>query len=206
MKKTRKITLALGLLVAGAGFAQTSATSGLLGQSYAEFFLGGQDIKFLSDHAYNGGAAINTVLVPSALDAGLNYSHAWIDGNIDGHANSFGAYLTAYAPLNRVKPFVGVAVGWEWTRFRGFGSDDQGLWNLSAGVEIPLGAVTLTPRITRADDFENARNSSQQWTYEVEANYWINAKTAAFASVGKTDVASSPGEAWNYRIGVRVRY
>ena len=209
MKTTKKITLALGLLLAGAGFAQTTATrsgNGLLGQRYAEFGVGLQDLKFISDHAYSFGATANTPLAPSGLDAGIGYSHAWVDGQIDGHANTFGGYLTAYVPLHDVKPFLSAGVGWEWTRFRRFGDDDQGLWNLAAGVEIPLGAITLTPRVSYADDFEGRFSSDQQWTYEVEGNCWINAKTAVFGSVGKTDVVRSPAEAWNYRLGVRVRF
>ena len=100
---------------------------------------------------------------------------------------------------------IGVGLGYEWTSFRS-GSDDRALWGANAGVEIPAGRVTITPRIIYADDFESSRKSGQDWTYQVEANYWFDTKTAVFGSIGKTDISHSSSDSWNYRIGLRARF
>ena len=211
MKLTKKITFTIGVVAAGVSYAQTPAAStsgdGLLGHRYTELSVGIQNIDQLSDHGYSVGASANNPIVPGVLDAGAAYSYSWIRGPFKGHANTIGAYTTAYAPLHGVKPFAGAALGYQWTSFRFVGSDDQALWGLTAGVEIPAGpGLTITPRINYADDFESSRNSSQQWTYEVEANYWVNRSTAAFVSLGKSDVNRSPLDSWNFEVGLRARF
>lgn len=208
MTLTQKITLALGLLAAGTSFAQTTASNnGLLGQRYAEASFGVQDIKFISTNAYGLGVGVNTPVIAGSFDVGANYDYDQIRGSgIRSHANTFSGYGTYYTTVNGVKPFVGAGVGWQWSSMRGFGSDDQGLWGAAVGVEIPAGAVTLTPRIAYGDDFEGSKNSSQQFSYGVDANYWVNAKTAVFGAVSFTDVRSSPVESWNYRVGLRVKF
>jgi hypothetical protein len=207
MNLTKNITLALGLVAAGVSFAQTTpagAGLGLLGNRYTELSVGLQDIKHLSDHGFSVGALANNPLIPGVLDAGASYSYSWIRGPFKGHANTIGGYAIAYAPFNGVKPFAGAGLGYQWTSFGR--SDEQGLWGLTAGVEIPAGNVTITPRINYADDFESSRNSSQAWTYQVEANYWFNAKSAVFGSIGKTDVRRTSLDSWNYEVGLRARF
>jgi hypothetical protein len=214
MKLTKKTTLALGLLAAaGASYAQTTADVspnsnglGLLGQRTTELSIGVQDIQHVSEDAYSVGARANNPLIPGVLDAGGSYRYSWTRGEFKGHANTIGGYATAYAPLNGVKPFVGTGLGYQWTNVRLAGNDERALWGLTAGVEIPAGRVTLTPRINYADDFEGSRNSSQEWTYQVEANYWFSKSSAVFASIGKSDVRRSSYDSWNYVIGLRGRF
>ena len=209
MNLTKKITLALGVLAAGsASYAQRPAASamGLLGTQYTELSIGLDDIKHVSDHAYSAGVAANTPLIPGKLDGGASYSYSWIRGPFSGHANTIGGYTTAYTVLNGVKPFVGAGLGYQWSSSTFGGSDDQTLWGATAGVEIPAGVVTITPRVIYADDFNNSRESSQQWSYQVEANYWFNAKSAVFGSIGKTDVRHTSFDSWNYQIGLRARF
>jgi hypothetical protein len=211
MKLTNKLIVALGLLAAGVSEAQTtgagSADLGLLGHRYTELNVGLQDIKHLSDHGYIVGASANNALIPGVLDAGASYSYSWIRGPFRGHANTIGGYATAYAPFNGVKPFAGAGLGYQWSSF-GFGADDdQALWGLTAGVEIPAGpGLTITPRVNYADDFESSRNSSQVWTYQVELNYWYNARSAVFGSIGKSDVRRTSFDSWNYELGLRARF
>ena len=209
MNLTKNITLALGLLAAGVSHAQTPASTtgyGLLGHRYTELNVGLQDIKHLSDHGYSVGAAANNPLIPGVLDAGGTYSYSWIRGPFKGHANTIGGYATAYAPLNGVKPFAGAGVGYQWTSFSFGEDDDDAIWGLTAGVEIPAGAVTITPRINYADDFKGTRESSQAWTFQVEANYWFSPTSAVFGSIGKTDVRRSAFDSWNYEVGLRARF
>jgi hypothetical protein len=209
MNLTKKTILALGVFAAGVSYGQTAADGrpqGLLGARYTEINFGLQDIRHYADHAYGVGAEANNPVIPGVLDAGAAYSYSWVRGAIKGHANTIGAFAKAYAPLNGVKPFVGAGLGYQWTSVRFAGSDEQALWGLSTGVEIPAGAVTVTPRISYADDFEGTRNSSQEWTFAVEANYWFSKTSAVFGSVGKTDVRRSPIDAWSYVVGLRARF
>lgn len=209
MKTTNKITLALGLLTAAASNAQTTTTTapgGVLGQQYTEVSFGLGDVKHISTHGYSLNASANTPLIPGKLDAGGTYSYSWIGGPFRGHANTVGGYATAYAPLQGVKPFLGAALGYQWTSARFNGGEEQALWGATAGLEIPMGVITLTPRINYADDFEGSRTSSQAWTIAVEANYWVNKTTAIFASIGKTDVRHSRFDSRNYEVGLRARF
>ena len=112
---------------------------------------------------------------------------------------------TAYTTFNGVKPFVTGGVGYQWSRASGF-SNDQALWGGAVGVEIPVASFTLTPRIAYVDDFESPRMSSQQTSYEVEANYWISPRTSVFASVGYTDVNRTNIDSWDYSIGARFKF
>jgi hypothetical protein len=209
MNLTKNIIAAASLLAAGLSYAQTppGATGlGLLGHRYTELSVGLQDIRHLSDHGYSVGASANNPLIPGVLDAGASYSYSWIRGPFKGHANTVGGYATAYTVLNGVKPFAGAGLGYQWTSF-GFGaSDDDAVWGLTAGVEIPAGAITITPRIVYADDFKSSRTSTQAWTFQAEANYWFNATSAVFGSVGKTDVRGTSLDSWNYELGLRARF
>jgi hypothetical protein len=208
MKLTKKITLALGVLAVGsASYAQAPAvtSNGLIGTQYTEFSFEVHDVKHVSNNAYSLGVAANTPLIPGKLDGGATYSYSWMRGPFKGHANTIGGYSNAYTVLNGVKPFAGVGLGYQWTSGR-FVSDDQALWGATAGVEIPAGVVTITPRINYADDFEGSRKSSQEWTFQVEANYWVNKMTAVFGSIGKTDVRHSSFDSWNYQVGLRARF
>jgi hypothetical protein len=206
---TKKITLAFSALAAVSAMNAApapSGPSGLLGTQYTELSLGLSDVRHISNNLYDGGIGANTSLVPGLLDGGATYNYSWIGGANKGHANTIGGYVNAYTVLNGVKPFAGVGLGYQWTSFKFVGSDDQALWNASVGVEIPAGVVTITPRIIYNDDFEGSANSGQSWTYQVEGNYWVNPKTAVFASIGKTDVNHSRFDQWNYRIGLRARF
>ncbi len=208
MKPTKKITLALGLLAAGASFAQTNppAPTGLLGHQYTEVSFGLNDLKHVSTHGYSLGAAANTALIPGKLDAGGTYSYSWIGGGLRSHANTIGGYTTAYLPLQGFKPFVGAGLGYEWTSAPHGLGDDQAVWRTTVGVEIPAGAVTITPRITYHDDFRGTQRSTQAWTVGAEANYWYSATSAIFGSIGHSDVRRSSIDSWNYQIGLRAKF
>src|SRR4051812_17166425 len=204
MNLTKKMILVLSALVAtGASYAQTTTSEaapvGLLGQSYSEVHFGASDIKNCSKNQYGLGVAANVPVTPY-LDLGAGYDYGWVSGV--GHFNGVTGGATVYKAFNGVKPFAGAALGYQWTRWGGVnGKDNQTVWGLAAGVEIPAGAVTITPRIVFADDFESPRNSSQQTTYEVEANYWATKTVGVFASVGYTEVNHSNNDAWNYGVG-----
>jgi hypothetical protein len=210
MNLTQKTILALGLLAAGVSYAQTQADAhygtGLLGQRYTELNFGLTDIKHVRQHGYSVGAEANNPLIPGVLDAGASYSYSWMKGAFKGHANTIGAYATAYAPFRGVKPFAGVGLGYQWVNTR-FASDELGLWGLTTGVEIPAAErVTVTPRISYADDFEGSSRSTQEWTFAVETNYWFSRTSAVFGSIGRSEVQRSSFDTWNYQVGLRARF
>jgi hypothetical protein len=215
MKLTKKITLALGLLATGVGYAQTTAATpattsnagyGLLGHRYTELSVGVADVKHYSQHGYSVGASANNPVIPGVLDAGAGYAYSWIRGGAKGHANTIGTYATAYAPLGGVKPFVSAALGYQWTSAKFGMGNDEAIWGGAIGVEIPVGAITITPRISYSDDFEGTPRSSQAWTTSVEANYWFKKDSAVFGSIGHTDARRSPVDSWNYEVGLRARF
>jgi len=206
MNPTKKITLALGLVVAGASFAQTASTTapaiGVLGQSYSEFSYGVTDITRVSKDQQNLGVAANVPVTPH-LDLGASYGYSWLRGI--GHTNDVAAGATAYTAWNGVKPFVGAGLGYEWDRY-GTSRDDSATWGLAAGVEIPVSVVSITPQVVYADDFHGRANSAQQWTYGVEGNYWITKTAAVFGDVGYVDVHGTSDHAWQYTVGARFRF
>lgn len=207
MNLTKNISLALGVLVAGVSFAQTTSTEvattpvGVIGQQYTEASFGLTDIKHFSKHQYGVGVAGNVPVTPF-LDLGASYDYSWI--NDLGHANALAATATAYTLLNGVKPFVAVGVGHEWISASGF-RDNDWYWGASAGVEIPVGSVSITPRVIYSDDWRSSTSDSGQWSYEVEGNYWVSRTFAVFASVGRTDPQGSD-KTWDYAIGARFKF
>jgi hypothetical protein len=207
MNLTKKTILALGALVAaGVSYGQnaTSETTpvGVLGQSYAEAHFGTSDIKHYSKDQYDLGAAVNHPVTPY-LDLTGGYDYGWVSGT--GHFNGVSAGATAYKSYKGVKPFVGAGLGYQWTRW-GNGKDDLFVWGLTAGVEIPVDVVTITPRIVFSDDFRRPARSSQQTSYEVEANYWVSKTLAIFASVGYSDVNHTSNDSWDYDVGARFKF
>jgi len=214
MKLTNTTVLALALLANVAGHAQTTTAmapepttgAGLLGHRYTELSFGFENVDHLSEHGYSVGARANNPLIPGVLDAGASYSYSWIRGPFKGHANTIGAYATAYAPLARVRPFATAALGYQWTSLRHGAGDDEAIWGAAVGIEIPAGIVTITPRISYADDFDGSARGSKTWTGSVEANYWYSRTSAVYTSLGRTDVRHSPYDSWNWEIGLRARF
>jgi hypothetical protein len=209
MNLIKKTTLALGLLAAAsASYAQTTPTSnGVLGQSYLEFNYNFADLDSVDDNGHAGTVSLNLPVIPSLLDVGGSYTYSWIGGAARAHANTFTGYANAYTVLDGAKPFVGAGVGYTWASLPfGLGDHDP-FWSLTAGVEIPVGAFTVTPKITYSDDFSGRiGNSDDSWEYAVEGNYWFSPKAGAFASVAKIDYHRDPLDVWSYKVGVRLKF
>lgn len=206
MNMTKNTLLALvAMASASASFAQNvtqAAPVGVLGQSFSEAYAGLSDIRNYSKNQYGVGLAAN-VPVTSYLDLGAGYEYGWVRG--ESHYNSVNARAIAYTAISGVKPFAGAILGYDWDQ-SSVGKDDRSTWALTAGVEIPVGPVAITPRVIYSDDFRSSNRSYQQLTTEVEANYWITTTTAVFATVGRTDVNQSDARAWNYTVGARFKF
>lgn len=208
MNLTKNTILALGLFAAASvSIAQTTTTTeaapvGTLGQSYTEASFGVSDIKHTSKNQYDLGIAANVPVSPY-LDLGAGYDYAWM--HKDGHANALTSDATLYTTINGVKPFVAAGLGYEWVSAPGF-RDNEALWNVAAGVQIPVSIVTITPRISYTDDFRTPSRSSQQTAYGVEGNYWVTKQAAVFAGVDYVDVRNSSFDAWTYTVGARWKF
>jgi hypothetical protein len=209
MNLTKKMILALGVVVAGASFAQTAQTTstsaapvGVLGQSYSEVSFGLTDIQHTSKNQYDLGVAANVPVSPY-LDLGAGYTYSWMHSA--GHANSVFGGATAYTTYNGVKPFVGAALGYQWENYGSY-RNDQASWGAAAGVEIPVSVITVTPRIVYSDDFRGKSRSYQQWSYGAEANYWVTKTAAVFASADYVDAQHTNVDAYAYTIGARFKF
>ncbi|PTX92462.1 hypothetical protein [Opitutus sp. ER46] len=208
MNLTKKTMLVVGLIAATAGYAQPETSnasvavpSGLLGQSYTELGYAAADVQDMHKDVHSVGIAAN-VPVTAYLDLGAGYSYNWVRGL--AHANTIGASATAYKTVGTVKPFVGAGVGYRWNHDSD--NNEDTIWMTSVGVEIPMGAFTLTPRVVYNDDFNNTKESSQSYTYEVEGNYWVTKTAAVYASAGFENVRNSNQDAIVYSIGARLKF
>lgn len=210
MNLIQKTTLVLSTLVAATIIhAQNNASgqpAGSLGVRYAEAAFGVQDFQNFGDNAYQGSLSVN-IPVQASLDVGLSYGHAWLDSTVDQRSDALAASATYYTAIGSVKPFLGLAVGHQWDRASFLGStahDDFWFWGAAIGVEIPVQAVTLTPRLTYVDGLESGHDYNV--TLGTEASYWFTNQVAGFVDVSYSDPKGNSGESWNYSAGVRLKF
>ena len=243
MKKALPVAIAF-LTLAGIGAraqsATTTTTSGVLGHRFAEIGVGAVDPTGSSDLGFGSDLAVNLPL-RAGIDLGFGYSYSRMNGDLfDGliseRARQHTLYSTAtfYTTYRGMKPFASAALGYEWSRSKlSFGGttvadprDDEAVWGLSAGVEIPLGAVTLTPTVSYQDNFKSnsgdlintgggtgsifvyspGRNGAGVFAYGAEASTWFTRSVGGFADVTYSDPTGGGTQAWTYKIGARLRF
>ena len=181
-----------------------------LGQRYVEAGAGVLDAKTsLVDRpgpVFSTGANLP---LTAHLDLGVNYGYGRVKiaaGRLSGHAIASSAVL--HTGGAGAKPFVGVLLGYERTRFR-IGTnterDDTGMWALAGGVEIPLGALTLTPALTYADEAKNG-DGSGVFHWSAQASYWFTSRVGGYADVTFSNFRNAAEETWTYRAGVRFGF
>jgi len=222
MKTHYTFSLALlGFAAAIAGRAQPATSSnvnGVLGQRFVEASVGAIDPHGSSDEGFTGDLSVK-LPVQAGLDVGFGYTYDRVTADIGSapfHLRSrdhtLGATVTGYSTLGGVKPFAGAGLGYQWSRAKlDFGSarildtdDDDGIWALGAGVEIPLGAVTLTPSVTYQDGF--AQDSAAGFAYGAEAHMWFTRSVGGFADATFSDPINGGLQSWTYRVGARLRF
>lgn len=224
MNLTKKMTVALGLAVAGASFAQTAAssstTTGLLGQRYASLSAGAIDPHGSSDEGLTTDLSVNLPL-QAGIDLGIGYSYSRLNQEarllqIRSRDHTLYSTTTFYTQVKTVKPFAAVALGYQWSQQKvNFiptsgpvtiidDHDGEAVWGLATGVEIPLGLVTVTPAVSYQDGFK--RTSASGFVYGTEASMWFTPKVGGFADVNFTDPTGGGTQAWTYRAGVRLKF
>lgn len=206
MNITTKISLALVALTAAslsqAQTKPTTASTGLLGQRYAEAGFSVTDPRGNAKNVYGADFGVN-LPVASALDLNFAYNYGWTKvGNTHAHANSIGAAATGYTTLAGVKAFAGAGLGRTWVH--SLGRANYNTWALAVGAEIPAGDITVTPTIAYSDLLNN--QSGGQYSYGVEGSTWVTKTLAGFLGVSFNDEVGRGGESWSYVIGVRSRF
>lgn len=235
----------IGLVAAIGARAQTNVTtadrSGLLGQRYAE--LSGSVINphDSADEGYAGRLRAN-VPVRGGLDLDFDYNYSGMDSGIlsgvfDRRVREHALFtsLTTYMDYRGMRPFAGAGLGYSWSKHTlSFGGatvvddrDDAALWGLRAGVEIPVGVLTLTPKVTYQATFNGARGRDfvrvapttgsigtvgverafdGAFNYGVEAHVWFTRMLGGFADVTYSDPTGGGTQSWIYSAGVRMRF
>jgi hypothetical protein len=192
---------------------------GVLGHSYADFSYSWVD--FDEDNASPRGFIAGVgghAPVGRGLDLGLGYNYfrennhrnPFNNSEFDVRSHQVTGSATFFAPMNGMKPFVTGAVGYKWSNgdlqsFRIF--DDEWVWSAGVGVEIPVGAFALTPRVAYSDDFHGSVYSNAVWHYGAQAHHWFNEKLGGYVDVAFHDPHERfSAEYWTYTAGLRVRF
>lgn len=189
---------------------------GTLGQKYAAFNYTWQDVRGRGD-AYDLGLAANVPLSPG-LDMNIGYDYAWANDNhnpftlqnydVRYHTLSTGG--TFYSPMTTrgPRPFLGGAVGYQWSRgdfstLRTY--DHTWVWGVVGGVEIPFGTLAITPHIAFVDTME--RNSIGAWQMGGEVHTWFTETLGGFADATFHSPRTGGGrDSWGYTAGLRFRF
>lgn len=220
---------ALAVLAISAAQAQPAASvttppsaspsgTGLLGHRYAELSIGAIDPHGTSDLGFTSDIGVNLPIQPG-LDVGFGYGYSRFNTDVFGGAfeqkfrdHTAHVSATAYSDFRGTKPFFGAALGHQWSRARlNFSgrspfeaTDDESLWALGAGVEIPFGRITVTPSVSYQDGFHS--DSAAGFAYSAEANTWFTRTLGGFAEVTYSDPTGGGTQAWTYRLGARLRF
>lgn len=210
MNLVRKTAIALAMIaVVGASHAQQTATSssptGRLGQRYVGTSFGIANLNGASEELYDTSIGVN-LPVTKSIDVDFGYSYQWLTDNpVDLSAHIIDAGATLFTSTHGVKPFVNASLAYSWSKASYGGaslSEDDGAYGISLGLEAAVGAVILTPAISYTDSFDD---SDPTYNYGIDAHYWVTPKVGVRAAVSYSDYGSSL-EAWNYRIGLRVKF
>jgi hypothetical protein len=224
MKTSHTFSIALLAIAAAAGArAQTtpavsSNAAGLLGQRYAEVSVGAIDPHGTSDEGFTADGNVN-LPIQAGLDLGFGYSYDRLNLDLGNSGlkqrsrdHTIYSSVTAYSTYAGVKPFGSAALGYQWNRNKlDFGGarvvddrEDEGVWSLAVGAEVPVGPVTVTPKIAYEDGFK--KRSIGAFTYGAQASMWFTPKVGGFAEATYVDPTGGATQSWVYKIGARFRF
>ena len=226
MKTIKTITLGFAALAAVAiGYSQQTPVNtsvnasvrdnpGVLGMQYGEVSYRWHDIHNAGD-AYDINLKGNAPMAPG-FDVGFGYNYFWAndshnpftlqDYNVRLH--SFAANATFFGTSRGAKPFISPILGYQWSRgdlerLRTY--DSQWVWGGSAGVELPMGHMALTPRATFTDSWRSS--SIGTWHYGAEAHTWLSEKTGLYVDATYHDPQRQSGpQYWSYMAGLRLKF
>jgi hypothetical protein len=200
--------IALSCLLGSAvvGHAQTTASdrglNGVLGRGFAEIQYQRFDLPRPASDIHDLSFGGRGPLLPN-LDLGGSCSHRWAPGGNRYRATTLRASATGYTAIAGVKPFGTAGLGYQWLKVTGAKNNDL-VWSAGAGIEVPLGRVALTPKVTYLDDFRPGPRSSQELRTEVEANWWATESAGIYATFGRSDVFRGGSNSWFWGAGLRL--
>lgn len=207
-RSATKLALVLGAALStfGAGRAQAIAP-GVLGQKFVDVNFDVVDLNGFDKNGYTSALSLNLPATAN-LDVGFGYAYGWLDTTgTTLREQTLTTSATWHPSAPGMRPFLGLGFGYDWTRNK-FGAlnvhDGTGIWGMGAGVEIPVGAATLTPSVSYSDVFRSHGVGAIH--YSVEANYWFTAAVAGYANVTYSDFTRHNGNSWMYRAGVRFKF
>lgn len=234
MKTMNKLALvSAALLLAGTSYGQTTAPTttltptgrtsirdnpGTLGHSFAEVNYSWVDFsrdRGVDADGYILGAKGNLPVAPG-FDLGVGYDYYRENGHrnpftgtdFDARYHQLNGSGTFFLATGTMRPFLQGGVGYQWSRgdlqsLRTY--DDMWLWNAGAGVEIPLGLFSVTPRVAYSDAFDD--NGVGVWHYGGEVHHWFSEQVGGFVDAtyheARGDVRAN---AWTYTAGLRLRF
>jgi opacity protein-like surface antigen len=231
MKTMKLLAVASAALVTVVSYGQTTTPAttmtmrpstrddpGTLGHAYTEL-----NYSWLDFHrdagpdadGYMAGISANTPL-GRGLDLGLGYNYTRLNhhrnpfsgSDFDARYHGLATAATFYAPVAGVKPFVTGGIGYQWSRgdiqsLRTY--DHEWVWGASGGVQVALGRLSVTPRVTFSDTMRN--NSIGAWHYGGEAHTWFNEKWGGFFDATFHEPRRGGGsDYWTYTGGLRLRF
>lgn len=230
MKTMKRFGLAVAtLVVAVASQAQTTTllssprpsiqdNPGTLGHTYTDLNFSWVDYHRdagIDADGYIAGFSANTPLL-SGLDVGLGYNYyrenghrnPFTDSPYDARYHGLATGATWYAPTGPMKPFLSGGVGYQWSRgdiqrLRTF--DHEWTWSAGGGVQMAMGAFSLTPRVAYSNFWRSGAIGS--WHYGAEAHHWFNEKVGGYLDATFHDPRRGGGaEWWRYTAGLRLRF
>lgn len=234
MKTITTIALGcLSLALAGATYAQTTSVAptgpvtnyqpsmrdnpSVLGNRFGALSYSWHDIRGRGD-AYDIAAAANLPL-GQGLDLNLGYDYAWANNNrnpftLQDYDERFHTLMTGgtfYSPMTRgtnFRPFLSGAVGYQWSRgdlSRLTTYDHTWLWGATAGVELAMGTLALTPHIGYVDTMRS--RSIGAWQLGGEAHTWFTGKVGGYVDATFVSPRTGGGrDFWTYTGGIRMRF
>lgn len=223
----------LSLALAGIAAAQTTSVTpmapttsyqaplrdnpGVLGNRFSSFSYTWHDIRGRGD-AYDIAASANLPM-GQGLDLNLGYDYAWTNNNrnpftlrdYDARFHTLAAGGTFYSPMTagaQIRPFVSGAVGYQWSRgdfSRLTTYDHTWLWGATAGVELAVGTLALTPHVGYVDTMRS--RSIGTWQLGSEAHTWITPQIGGFVDATFFSPRTGGGrDFWTYTGGIRLRF
>lgn len=207
------LLLALAFITAATSRAQLAA-AGLpgqraLGHRYVDVSAGvvAPDVAGIDR---NGALVSLGVNLPVSANVDFGLSYAW--GTVRPPAGRITDYTLLVSAVvhsggEGVKPFLGAQFGYERMKLR-VGSlkvaDDRGVWGLAAGVEIPVGRVTLTPSLTYADAASGESDAALHTS--VQAGLWFTPRVGGYVDATFSSFRDAGGDSWSYRAGLRLKF
>jgi hypothetical protein len=183
------------------------ADAWLLGRTYIQVDGTLENFKTTNQHATGASPGVGLNLpLGEYFDYGLRYAYEHA-ANSAFHLNdnTVETGLTAYDKLGGFAPFVAADIGYAWDRSTNTSAPphfDHALYEVDAGVEVPVSTVTSLRAWAEHDSSLRAPHQND-WSYNLGANAWFNQVIGTFVGVGWKSGYLGSHSAVAYTAGLR---